>query len=168
MLVRFLSQNDAVIYHRLRLLGLRESPDAFGSTYEEEVHFPLEKIQSRIPIPGDNFVIGAFLDQDELVGIATFRRETHIKSQHRGNVYGMYVSETARGQGVGKSIMQKLIETAQLLDGLEQIGLDVVLPNDITRNFYLSQGFQVFGCHEKAIKYKGVYHDVELMVRYLK
>jgi ribosomal protein S18 acetylase RimI-like enzyme len=164
MLVRLLNPSDAESHHALRLRGLKENPEAFGSSYEEEVDFPLEKIRSRIPESGDNFVLGAFDDKNQLAGIATFRRETHLKSLHKGNVYGMYVAPESRGKGFGKALLTDLIQRVQAVQGVERINLDVVTTMEPARNLYLSHGFAIYGLEKSALKHQGKYYDVEYLV----
>lgn len=42
MIVRVLQESDAKSYQEVRLSGLRNDPDVFGSTYEREKEFSLE------------------------------------------------------------------------------------------------------------------------------
>ncbi|MEK0316802.1 GNAT family N-acetyltransferase [Cohnella sp. 56] len=99
-----------------------------------------------------------------LVGIASFVRESGMKSAHKGSVYGVYVSPESRGKGAGKTLMLALIRRARGLDGLEQINLTVVSDNVTAKRLYESLGFEVYGIERRAIKYGGRYFDEELMV----
>lgn len=69
--IRLLQPSDAQAYRDLRLEALRSSPEAFGSSYEEEALLALETIEARIPSSGPNAIFGAFADQ-ALVGMAGF------------------------------------------------------------------------------------------------
>jgi hypothetical protein len=46
--IRPLGATAAAAFHALRLRGLRESPEAFGSTYEEGAGVPLDDIAARL------------------------------------------------------------------------------------------------------------------------
>ena len=46
--IRPLGPSDAAAYQAVRLRGLRESPEAFGSTYEEEVGYSIDVVAARI------------------------------------------------------------------------------------------------------------------------
>ncbi|MFL0554040.1 N-acetyltransferase family protein [Paenibacillus barengoltzii] len=48
MNLRILKEGDAQVYQSLRLQGLQEYPDAFGSTFEREVAFTIEMVAERI------------------------------------------------------------------------------------------------------------------------
>jgi hypothetical protein len=94
MEIRQLTDVDAPAYHELRLRGLRDHPEAFTSSFEEESVKPLDWVQKRLaqsPEAPYNFVLGAFSDA-KLVGIVGVFVEPTPKIQHKGNVFGMYVA----------------------------------------------------------------------------
>ncbi|MFD2444393.1 GNAT family N-acetyltransferase [Bacillus sp. CGMCC 1.16607] len=167
MNIRVLNEFDAQIYQELRLTALKVNPEAFGSTYEREVEFSLETVGERIIPTADKFVLGACNDQGSLVGIVTFIRENSLKTNHKGNVFGMYVARESRGLGIGKSLMLELIKKASNFDGLEQINLAVVSKNDFAKRLYKSVGFEVYGVERNALKFNGQYFDEDLMVLYI-
>jgi ribosomal protein S18 acetylase RimI-like enzyme len=74
--------------------------------------------------PAIRFMIGAFRD-GELVGIAGFLREQKLKTRHKGTVVGFYVKPQARGQGIGRAMMQALLESVARIDDVEQVVLSV-------------------------------------------
>lgn len=164
MNIRTLNESDAPLYQNLRLSALKINPEAFGSTYEREVKFPLKTIEERLKPTKDKFVLGAFDESGSLVGIVTFIRENNLKTVHKGNVFGMYVAQESRLQGLGKSLMLELIRMARNCDGLEQINLTVVSDNDSAKKLYESLGFEVYGVERNALKYNGKYYDEDLMV----
>jgi len=164
MLVRTLQGTDAQAYQELRLHGLKTNPDAFGSTYERESQFPIATVMERIQPTCDKFVLGAFDDKGNLVGIVTFVRESGFKTSHKGNVYGMYVREEARGQGVGRHLMIELLKRAKEMAGVERINLAVVSNNEPAKNLYAAVGFQAYGLERQALKVNDRYWDEDLMV----
>jgi ribosomal protein S18 acetylase RimI-like enzyme len=167
MNIRILNESDAQLYQELRLSGLKINSEAFGSTYEREVKFPLETVVERLKPTKDKFVLGAIDDSGSLVGIVTFMRENSLKTSHKENVFGMYVAPEGRGQGLGKSLMGELIRKAENCDGLEQINLTVVSENDSAKKLYKSMGFEVYGIERNALKFNGQYFDEDLMVLYI-
>ncbi|GIP38969.1 N-acetyltransferase [Paenibacillus sp. J31TS4] len=162
--VRKLTKDDADAFWQLRLKGLRSSPEAFGSSYEDAVKLPPEEIQRRLGITPDNYVCGAFSDEDRLVGIVGFRRESAPKLRHKGMVWGMYVAEEARGQGVARRLLSRLLEHAAALDGLEQAMLMVVTTNEPAVRLYESLGFARYGTEPNALHVDGRAYDEHLMV----
>ncbi|RKP57967.1 GNAT family N-acetyltransferase [Cohnella endophytica] len=164
MITRILQESDAQLYQEVRLSGLKTNPEAFGSTYDRESNFSLDAVKERIRPNKDKFVLGAFLENGTLSGIVTFVRETGIKTSHKGNVYGMYVTQEMRGKGLGRVLMLELIREARECDGLEQLNLIVVSNNESAKKLYRSVGFDVYGVERRALKYNGQYYDEDLMV----
>lgn len=162
--VKILDESDAKLYQDLRLRGLMTNPEAFGSTYERESKFSLETVIKRIKPSKDKFVLGAFNEFDVLEGIVALVRETSMKTTHKANVYGMYVSKENRGSGIGKTLMCELINIAKQLGGLEQLNLSVISNNEPAKNLYKSVGFKTYGVERKALKFNGQYYDEDLMV----
>jgi len=164
MKIRVLQASDARPYQQLRLNGLQQDPDAFGSTYEREVLFSPETIADRITPTAGKFVLGALTKRDELAGIVTFVRDSSLKTAHKGHIFGMYVSPAHRGQGIGKLLLQDLIARARIREGLEQINLTVISTNTAAKKLYRSVGFETYGVERNALKFNGRYFDEDLMV----
>ena len=163
MIIRKLRETDAEKYQEIRLNALKTDPEAFGSTYGREVEFSIEHVASRIAPTKDRFVLGALLN-DELVGTATFMRESGLKTYHKGNVFGVYVKPDYRGRAIGKALLTELIEQAKQCEGLEQINLAVVNVNHSAKKLYESLGFEVYGTERNALKFNNHYFDEDLMV----
>jgi RimJ/RimL family protein N-acetyltransferase len=164
MNIRILQESDAESYQKLRLDSLKVNPDAFGSTYERESKFSRETFEERLKPTKDKFVLGAFVSSELLVGIVTFVRENSIKTTHKGNIFGMYISPDLRGKGLGRTLLLELIKLVRDHDGLEQINLMVVSNNDPAKKLYESVGFETYGSERNALKFNGKYYDEDLMV----
>jgi GNAT superfamily N-acetyltransferase len=164
MRIRTLEPSDAELFYSFRLRGLKETPEAFGSTFAEESVIPAEVRRGRFHCTDENFVLGAFDEESQLIGVAGFYRDTHLKLRHKGFVWGMYVSPESRVSGVGWALLASVIERGKSLPGLEQLCLDVVTVKEEARGLYLSQGFQIYALEREAMKQDGRYYDVEHMV----
>lgn len=165
-MIRILTAGDAAAYQALRLHGLRESPAAFGSTYENEAGIPLEEIAEHLArgAGGEDVILGAFDDDGgALVGLAGLRRGTSLKTRHRGGVWGMYVAPEARGRGVGRALVSALIAHARALQGVERLVLGVESGNDAARALYHACGFVTYAIDPDAYKLDGRYWDSEMM-----
>ena len=79
--IRPLTEEDAESFWSLRLRGLREHPEAFGRSFEEQRATPLVDVRRRISSPPDGFVLGAWRG-DGLVGIVGVRRDAAKKQRH--------------------------------------------------------------------------------------
>lgn len=166
MRINILTESDAKKYQVLRLEALQTNPESFGSTYEKEAQFTVDMVKERIRPAQEKFVLGVF-EEDSLIGMARFVRETDMKTKHRANIYGMYVASVMRGRGVGKALLLEVIHRAKKEEGLEQIHLQVVSTNLSAKKLYQSLGFKTYGVEPNALKDKGNYYDEELMVLFL-
>ncbi|MET3730015.1 RimJ/RimL family protein N-acetyltransferase [Fictibacillus halophilus] len=167
MKVRLLKPEDAKAYWELRLEALKSNPEAFASSYEEAVQRkdPIKEISTRFQEEG-SYTFGMF-DEDKLIGNVTLVQEKALKMQHRGNIYAMYVSAENRKSGVGRSLMQAVIQHAKTIPVLEKLNLTVEAKNEKAKNLYTSLGFKTYGYEEKALKVDGQFHDEEHMVLFL-
>lgn len=166
MNIRKLSVADAESYWALRLQSLKQSPESFLMTYEEELQIenPVQIYSEKIK-SNNRYTYGAFVN-DELIGVVTLQLETPLKIRHKANILAMFVSQKHRGLKIGRLLMQHLIENAKLLE-LEQLHLTVVSTNIAAKNLYTSLGFSRYGLEEKALKLSGQYWDEEHMVLFL-
>lgn len=164
MIIRKLTEEDLDQLWSIRLRSLQDNPEAFGSTYEETRQRGKESYRQRLRQPhAETFYVGAFEDE-RLVGIVGFFRESGTKGQHKGYIISMYVAPEQRGRGVGKALVAEAITQARTIPGLEQLLLAVVTTNTAARRLYRSLGFEVYGLEPHAMKYGDQYWDEELMI----
>ncbi|MDZ8032414.1 GNAT family N-acetyltransferase [Nostoc sp. DedSLP04] len=162
MIVKQLTKHDAEDYRQIRLEALNKNPDFFGTTYQEEVIKTIEQFWDRIPVDSNNFILGCFEDKN-LIGIVTFNQESRIKLWHKAYIISMYVQQQYRGKGVGKLLLNELIERAKAINEVEILLLDIVKNNVLAKALYLSLGFQIYGIEKRAYKYNNQYFDLEFM-----
>ena len=148
---------DAAQYREIRLEGLKCSPQAFGSTYETESVQPLGSFSERL---GTSAVFGAFRGV-ELLGIAGFKVRNGVKEAHKGLLWGMYVRPDARNAGVGRRLVEEVIDFAR--QRVELLQLSVVSDNDPARLLYTRLGFIEYGVEKNSLKQHGRYYDEILM-----
>jgi ribosomal protein S18 acetylase RimI-like enzyme len=160
--IRRLAPADAALYRDIRLEGLRDSPEAFGSTFDAENTRPLTFFSDRI---GGSEAFGAFHGA-ELVGIAGLLIREGQKEAHKGLLVGMYVRPSARRQGVGRQLVETIVECAR--HRVELIQLAVVSNNESARRLYARLGFVEYGLEKKALKQDGHYYDEVLMAKDLR
>lgn len=166
--VRILGTEDAAAYQAVRLRGLREHPEAFGSSLEEEADTPLEKTaQSLAKSLPNNPLFGAFVDE-ELVGLIGLFRASHLKMRHRATIGAMYVAPEARQQKLGRALLDTALEYARSLEGLEDVVLAVTVGNDAARALYASAGFQSYSIDPRLVFTNNRYYDVEWMILQLR
>jgi ribosomal protein S18 acetylase RimI-like enzyme len=155
--IRRLMPADAARYRELRLEGLRCNPEAFGSTYETESVQPLGSFSERL---AGSAVFGAFHGA-ELLGIAGFAVRNGVKEAHKGLLWGMYVRPDARKAGVGRRLVEAVIDFAR--QRVELLQLSVVSDNEQARRLYIHLGFVEYGVEKHSLKQHGRYYDEILM-----
>jgi GNAT superfamily N-acetyltransferase len=161
--IRVLTRADAGAYQRLRLRALREHPEAYGSSYEEERGKTLRDVADRIaPPPERGFTLGAAVD-GVLSGVVSVIRMPQSKTRHRAILVAMYVVPESRGAGVGRALLHAAIARSHAIRGIEDLYLAVTVGNDVARSLYLSAGFVPFGVESRALKIGDRCYDLEWM-----
>ena len=167
MEIRPLTKADASAFHALRLSALRECPEAFGSSFEEESDIPIAVVSDRIAATANHCLFGAF-DQADLVGCIGLRRETKRKLAHKALVWGMYVAPSYHSKGIGRQLLAEALQLAESMAGLRQVKLSVTAANAAAITLYESMGFRSFGVELNSLLLDGVFHNEIHMVRYAK
>ncbi|WP_408009382.1 GNAT family N-acetyltransferase [Pseudalkalibacillus sp. A8] len=167
--IRKLTPEDAEGYFRLRLEGLENFPEAFASSYEEEIERQAEQVTERLrgQNPDTHFTAGAFYG-GKLVGIGTFLQREKNKTKHKGDIVGVYVAKHFQRNGIGFKLLQYLVEEAKKIEDLEQILLTVVSENSSAIRSYEKLGFVEYGLERRSLKIYGYYYDESLMMLMLK
>jgi len=165
--IRALSRDDAPTYRELRLRMLREHPEAFTSSYEEDSEKPLSWDEARLtpsPRAPHKFVLGAFSDDGMLVGSVGLAVEERMKQRHKALVFGMFVAPEAAGCGIGRALLDACIARARNIPDLELLNLTVTATNERSCRLYATAGFQTMAIEQRAIRVDGVYYPKAHMV----
>ncbi|HCU6014361.1 TPA: GNAT family N-acetyltransferase, partial [Legionella pneumophila] len=158
MKIRQLFDTDWHLWKEIRLEALNNSPENFGSSYEDEVHMSDADFQNGL---SKGYVLGAFVD-DLLVSCAGFYTLNSIKTKHRGVLWSMYTRLEYRGKGIATALIQTLIQHAKT--SVTQLHLTCVVSNFVAQAFYQKQGFRIYGTEPKALKINDTFYDEYLMV----
>ena len=157
--IRQLTPGDAALYRSIRLEGLKESPEAFGSTFEAEFSKPLAWFFEQL---SGSVVFGAIRDE-KILGVTGFAVRQEEKEAHKGLLWGMYVRPDARGAGIARRLVEAVIVYAS--GRVELIQLSVVVGNEQARRLYARLGFVEYGIEKNSLKYCGRYFDEILMAK---
>lgn len=143
---RLLAPDDLAGYRRIRISCLEQYPDNFGTTPLEEKNAAVLKLNHSITRPDScNFTMGAFNADNQLIGICGFLAETRQKTKHRGEVVQMFVDPAFKGLGIGRTLLQKVIDQAFGSGQIEQIILSAVFENKKAIKLYEQAGFIEYG-----------------------
>jgi RimJ/RimL family protein N-acetyltransferase len=163
MHVRALQPEDGAEYQALRLRGLAEAPNAFASSYEEEVGTPLEEIASRLQPKASGAIFGAFVD-GKLAGLAGLERESMAKLNHKAYLWGMYVGPEYRRSRLGSLLLEYMLPYAWESLGVTQVNLGVHAENASAIALYRRFGFVAWGTEIGALVVAGKAQDEHHMV----
>ncbi len=158
MHIRRLTPTDAAAFQALRLAALKDTPEAFGSSYDEEKDFPASTIEARLAVKPDRGPFGAFEDE-ELVGMVALGRESMRNLAHKAFIWGMYVKPEARGKGIARALLIEALSLARSVSELKQVNLCVNASNLGALRLYESVGFKAFGREPGAMFINGELHD---------
>lgn len=128
--------------------------------------FDLKSTIKRIESQTQNssFFYGAFEDE-RLIGWIDFSRGAFSEIEHTAYI-GMGIQKGKRGQGIGKILMDKCIESAKE-NGIEKIELEVFASNKNAINLYEGKGFKEQGRLVKKRKFNDKYDDIICMYKFI-
>ena len=161
--IRQLEANDAEAWAMLRQEALELHPLAFGASPPDDADQLVQAFTRIIVTEREHVVFGAFAG-NSVVGIVGIRRHTGQKQQHKTMLWGMYVTASHRGAGVGERLLSAAIEQARLWPGIEQVCLAVSDVAAEARKLYEKFGFREWGREPRAICCQGQCADEMHMV----
>lgn len=133
--IRRLPPDDAAIFRGIRLEGLLNHPEAFGTDYEAEAARPLAAMAARL---ADTTVLGGFSGGRMVQGIMGLVRDKSPKTRHM-SIRGVYVRPAMRGTGLARHLLDAAI--AEAFRGCLSIRLSVSATNRAARRLCLRAGF---------------------------
>ena len=168
MHIRKLLPADAAEFREFRLRALREHPDAFTSSFEEESRRPLADTEKRLDPQGASTMWAAFVNgpgslasdsapSDNVVamaGMVGLTRESRDKNRHKGTLVAMYVAPEYGRMGLGRALVDAVIQEA-VTTGIELLVLTVTDGNQAASALYERAGFETFGVEPDAVRIDG-------------
>jgi RimJ/RimL family protein N-acetyltransferase len=158
--IRALCAPDVEAYRELRLTALAMSPEAFGSSYEEEARLSMDSFRAHVVSDGPNVIFGAFTGS-QLVGMAGFVANERLKKRHKGTLWGVFVMPEWRRRGLGDRLVGRVVEHAT--GHVLILQASVVTTNQIARQTYVRLGFVPYGTERQALLIDGTFFDEELL-----
>ena len=158
--IRELGAAEVDAFRAFRLHALETSPEAFGSSSEEEGAWPFEAWRARLSGENGSAVFGAFVG-DRLVGTAAFARNARLKQRHKGLLWGVFVHADSRGRGIAQRLVSRVIDHAA--EHVSMLQAAVVTSNTAARSMYHRLGFVPYGVERQALCVRGIFYDEELI-----
>jgi ribosomal protein S18 acetylase RimI-like enzyme len=138
-MIRRISKGESHLYRKLRLKALKDSPSAFGATYEDALLRDDHswQLQSDSASEGNHKAI-FILHEANKAGMAAIYRESEESSI--GQLFQMWVSPEARGSNIARDILEYSVTWASK-HGYSKILAEVTKGNDRALQFYKKFGF---------------------------
>lgn len=157
MNIRQLTTDDWSLYKQVRLKALKECPEAFGSSYEEEAEYSENQFKEML---AQNDLFGVF-EGEALIAMAGYFTLKGLKTKHRGFLFGLYVEPQFRNQSVASKLLLDLLRHAK--SKMSQIHLSVVTTNEAALKLYKKHGFEIYGTEPHSLKIGESFFDEYLM-----
>lgn len=157
-ILRRLHPADAAALMALRREALTNEPSVFGSSPVDDRMGSVEYVRNALADVDEQAVFGRF-HETRLVGLVGVIRESGLKERHKAHVWGMYVTPSARGQGVGRRLIETAIEHARGWAGVERLLLSVTESGVAARALYEAAGFRIWGREPRALVWEGRFVD---------
>ena len=131
------SVSNAMVFKLVRLRALREDPSAFGSTHAEESRLTdPEWIDLAVRRTAKGSMVWLALADDVPCGIVG----VFLESATCARLVSMWVAKDARGQGIGKALVDAALAWARA-SRARTVVLTVTSNNDTAMRFYEGLGF---------------------------
>jgi ribosomal protein S18 acetylase RimI-like enzyme len=126
-------------YKRLRLESLKESPLAFGATFEEEANIRVTEWKKRMK--NTDFA----MDGETPAGMIVCSFNKMVKFRHIAEFYSFYVRAGYRGKGVGRALLGHALQLAKSNTRITKVRLYVNSQQLTAVRMYKKAGFAVVG-----------------------
>lgn len=162
--VRLLTPADVAQYRPMRLAALRDHPEAYSASFEQEAAMDDAFFIDRLGGATAQAFAGTFgsFVGTLLVGITGLRQHPAPKMRHGGHVFSVYVDPAHRRGGHAAGLMDAVIAQAGALR-LALLTLSVTVGNHHARRFYVARGFVSNGIARRCLHLAGRYYDEEQM-----
>jgi ribosomal protein S18 acetylase RimI-like enzyme len=138
-----ITPQNAFIFKAVRLRALQDTPSAFGSTYARESQLTeADWVARATNWNGEKSIMYLAMDEGEAVGIAGSYLDHDDPT--RAHLISMETTRTHRNQGIGRMLVNEVIEWAHLRNA-HTLQLMVTSSNESAIAFYQRLGFTFTG-----------------------
>ena len=145
----------------MRLDALKRDPIAFGSSYEEEAKLSESEWKKRIR----NTWFA--LSNNEPIGMIVYVFNNKRKIKHIANIFGFYVKDRYRNQGIGKKLVKSALSSIMKNKDVIKINLNVNPKQKAAVNLYRKFGFKIVGMLKKDLFVNKKFYDKLIMEKFI-
>ncbi len=163
--VRLMGAPDLAAYKALRDLMLAAHPEAYTSDAETELRRTPETYLARVAGAADGgwpFTFTAWRGE-WMCGAVTCERDERVKVRHIAQVVAVMVHPDARGNGIGRALLEACIGLARQRRDTALLTLSVTSGSLDAIRLYESAGFVRYGRLDRAVRIGTRYHHKDLM-----
>jgi RimJ/RimL family protein N-acetyltransferase len=157
LIIRPLEIEDFNQFLDIQSAALLQAPEVFGSDYEWFAGLSIlskeQRYERYMNFPYQ-YLLGAVDASGNIVGMIGYSSHESTKTRHKGRLWGLFVRNEYRGQGIATILVNSLVEAAR----------DVL---EASYGLYLRLGFTVYGTEIHAMKIGETYVDEYLMTKFL-
>ena len=146
--IKRITPDAAPVFKQVRLRALAESPTAFSSTYARESQFPDEEWSRRTARWNGDDGDAMFLAFAEKTACGIVGSYMELENRQRAQLVSMWVAPEYRRGGVGKALIDAVIEWNRAR-GVQELMLMVTSVNGVAIVFYERLGFAKTGVTEQ-------------------
>jgi phosphinothricin acetyltransferase len=106
----------------------------------------------------------ALSPENQILGWAALSQISKRSAYHGVAEVSIYISERARGKGVGKVLLSRLVDESEQ-DGIWTLQAGIIAENEASIRLHTACGFRMIGRRERISKLNGIWHDTVLMER---
>jgi ribosomal protein S18 acetylase RimI-like enzyme len=159
--IRPFAPSELGVYRTARLTALHDHPEAYSSSWEEEREYDDAVFLSRLQPEPPSVTLGAFRGK-ALGAMAGLVVSQHLKTRHTGTIVAVYVDPTHRRHGLGRAVIEALLEASRAA-GLLTVCLTVSVGNVGARRLYTGLGFVPCGLMRRTLRVGNRFVDEEHM-----
>lgn len=149
-------------YRKLRLESLQKDPLAFGSSYKEEKKLTETEWKKRMK----NCLFA--LSKGEPIGMLAVVFPQKEKSSHIANIFGFYVKESHRNEGVGNCLLMNALSRINKNKKIIKIDLTACTEQKAAISLYKKFGFKIIGKLRKDSYENKKFYDAYIMEKFIK
>lgn len=137
LFVRQFEENDADAIYKLHIAGLEETDSLIGGRMRKTLDQDLQNVKRAYIQNGGEFLV--VIKNNKIIGMGGLKRT----SESTAEIKRMRVASELQGKGIGKLILDNLIEKAKSL-GYKKLILDTSIKQTRAHGLYESRGFKEY------------------------